>query len=146
MGAVIQWEGYNLQFMPQIISEGDKVQYKIILLSEPYNQVVFNIGTRNTSTTSSTSQSPSLSATTLTFSSTNWNVPQDITITTIHDEIDGELEKFEIYHQIDSTDTKYNSLAPMIIALDVNDIDTAGVEFDRSSIGVKEGGNRVSFA
>ena len=48
-----------------------------------------------------------ISPASLTFDATNWNVTQDITITLQQNDVDHDVETFEIAHAVDTDDTVF---------------------------------------
>ena len=104
-GATLTWENYQWQRFKETITEGESVKYSVVLLSKPTEDVIVNIVVTNLA--SGILQLPSASPRTLTFNSLDWNTPQNMSITTTHDNIDGNLETFEISHTIATQDLSY---------------------------------------
>ena len=68
----------------------------------------------------------SVSPTQLTFTPTNWNLPQTVTITAV-DDLDDEITEFaEITHVLASADPKYNGAAAPSVFVEVTDNDEPG--------------------
>ena len=68
----------------------------------------------------------------LTFDATNWNVTQDITITLQQNDVDHDVETFEIAHAVATDDAVFLAEASrasntLSVAIDANNDDTAGI-------------------
>ena len=99
---------------------GSMATYAVLLQSEPVNTVTIAVVSNDTS---EATPSPS----TIQFDSTNWNVPQLVTITGVNDNIqDGDVV-FMITHQSSSLDANYqNNIINSVTGINLDD-DTAGV-------------------
>lgn len=111
-----------------VSENGGSQIYAISLKSKPQTGTTVTIANITTSNTSLVTIAPS----SLTFDSTNWNVPQNLTATTINNAIDEDTRSISIlFGNIDtssgSRDTTYDSIVlPSSIILSVTDDDTAG--------------------
>ncbi|MDY7020336.1 MAG: Calx-beta domain-containing protein, partial [Cyanobacteriota bacterium] len=101
--------------------------YKVVLNSEPIANVEITI---NSGSQLQSDQS------TLTFTPTNWNIPQTITLTAVDDDFFEEFQSVEISHRISSTDSRYNNLEIDSMAVNINDNDNIGEQiiFSTASI------------
>ncbi len=116
------------------VAEGGATDdYTVVLTSAPTANVIIQI-TPDSQTTSS--------ASTLTFTSANWNVPQSVTVTAVDDAVAEGSHSSVITHSASSTDTNYNGLTVASVSVNVQDNDTAGVTIMPSggSTNVTEGG------
>jgi len=107
--------------------------YTVRLNTQPTASVTVSFVTDGQTTVSPTS---------LTFTTTNWNSPQTVTVTAVDD---GAAEGFHtstITHSVSSTDTNYSGFAVRSVIVQVTDNDTAGVTITEtdSSTDIVEGG------
>ncbi|WP_199248965.1 hypothetical protein [[Phormidium] sp. ETS-05] len=80
----------------------------------------------------------------LTFNAANWNIPQTVTVAGVDDlAADGDIPYNIITAAATSTDTKYNGINPVDVAVTNTDNDTAGVSLSAESLSVYEGGMPV---
>ena len=96
--------------------------FQIVLSTQPTADVT--IGLSLTDTTEA-----SLSTTTLTFTSANWNTPQTVTLTGLDDLIDdGDVAYTLVTAAASSSDANYNGLNATDVTLrNLDDADTAGI-------------------
>ena len=115
------------------IVEGSSGTYTIVLDSEPTATVTVTINdpTDNTDVTADLAS--------LTFSSTDWNVPQTVTVRAAHDN-DTDNETATVTHTVTSTDSSYSSASANSVAVSVTDDDPdVTVSFGAMSYTVAEG-------
>ncbi len=111
-----------------VSENGGSQIYAITLKSKPQTGTTVTIANISTSNTSLVTITPS----SLSFDSTNWNVPQNLTASTINNAIDEDTRSISIlFGNIDtssgSRDPTYDSVSlPNTIILSVTDDDTAG--------------------
>ncbi|WP_205758168.1 FG-GAP repeat domain-containing protein, partial [Macromonas bipunctata] len=102
------------------VSEGDTTgdTYTVQLATKPTADVVVTLDDTNGQV--------SLSTTTLTFTTANWNVAQTVTVTAVDDTVGEGTHTGVIGHTVTSTDTNYNNLAvkPLIVTITDNDVAT----------------------
>jgi Domain of unknown function (DUF4347)/Bacterial Ig domain/SMP-30/Gluconolactonase/LRE-like region len=84
-------------------SNGGQASFQIVLRSPPSADVVFSLA-------SSRPNQGNLSATTLTFTAANWNVPQTVTVTGLDDAIANGDQSYQINATVTSSDSDYASL------------------------------------
>ena len=115
------------------IEEGDSDTYTVVLDSEPVGDVSVAIeGVTDTELT--------LNKTTLTFTSSNWNTTQEVTVTAEQDDDAVDEEVVTIKHTVSSSgDAKYDGLATDSVPVTVTDDDTAGVTISEPSLDIEEG-------
>ena len=119
------------------IAEGSSGTYTIVLDSQPTATVTVTINdpSDNTDVTADLAS--------LTFSSTDWNVPQTVTVRAAHDN-DTDNETATVTHTVTSTDSSYSSASANSVAVSVTDDDPdVTVSFGAMSYTVAEG-NPVS--
>ena len=115
------------------IAEGSSGTYTIVLDSEPTATVTVTINdpTDNTDVTVDTVS--------LTFSSTDWNIPQTVTVRAAQDN-DTSNETATVTHTVSSTDSSYSSASANSVAVSISDDDPdVTVSFGAMSYTVAEG-------
>ena len=115
------------------IGEGDSDDYTVVLDTEPAGNVTLTLG-------GVTGTDLTLDKTTLTFTSSNWNTAQMVTVTAGQDNDAVDEEEVNITHTVTSADdTDYNGLTVGSVAVTVTDNDTAGVTISETSLDIEEG-------
>ena len=116
------------------ISEGRSKEYTVVLNSQP---------TANVTITISTSGSSDVSAeeTTLTFTDSNWDDRQTVTVTAAQDDDDHLDESATVTHAATSTDSDYNGISVSSVDVDVTDDEDVPVTvtFEQATYLVDEG-------
>ena len=115
------------------IAEGSSGTYTIVLDSQPTATVTVTINdpTDNTDVTADQAS--------LTFSPTDWNVPQTVTVRAAHDN-DTDNETATVTHTVTSTDSSYGGASADSVAVSVTDDDPdVTVSFGAMSYTVAEG-------
>ncbi|MEG4202206.1 Calx-beta domain-containing protein, partial [Microcoleus sp. Pol12A5] len=109
--------------------------YTVKLNSQPNAPVnlIFNTG----------SQIKAIS--TINFDSSNWNVPQTITVTATDDSKAEGTHTGTISHIVNSADTKYSSTSVQDVNVAITDNETAGVSIAPTSTTATEGGATGSY-
>ena len=106
--------------------------YTVVLNTQPSGQVTVAISSDNTDVTSSPSS--------LTFTTSNWNSAQTVTIT-VGTDLDGANETAEL--TLDPSGADYGSVSNASVDVTVNDNDTRGVTVTPTSLPVDEGGTNT---
>ena len=77
----------------------------------------------------------------LTFTTSNWNVAQTVTLTAIDDEIDRD-DSMDVTVSVDaaSSDVTYGSVVPEVLNITLTDDDTAAYTLDTTSLTIDENG------
>ncbi len=107
---------------------GQNATFSVVLTSQPTANVTVSLDEKNDSKNSS-NQEGSIDQTSLIFTSSNWNVPQNVTVTGVDDDVmDGNVQYQIKVNKGTSTDPKYNKRTPSPNFVTVNntDDDTAG--------------------
>ncbi|MEZ2318961.1 MAG: S8 family serine peptidase [Microcoleus sp.] len=118
------------------IAEGGATDtYNVVLTSAPAANVTINFETGNQIDTIAP----------LTFTPTNWNVAQNVTVKAIDDSIAQGTRSGTIAHKSVSPDTKYNNLTISPVTATIADNDTAGVSISQQNITATEGGATGSY-
>ena len=130
-GALVQ-VGVTTSDQALTVGEGQSETYTVVLGHEPAGDVTVTLGgVSNTDVT--------LSDSTLTFTSTNWNAPQTVTVTAAHDG-DAADDTVTITHTVASAaDTAYDGLSAESVVVTVTDDDTPGVTISDTMLTVEEG-------
>jgi hypothetical protein len=123
----------------EVTESGAGDSYSIVLDSKPTADVIITLGL--------SSSDISASPTTLTFTSSNWDIPQVVTVNATGDKIAEGVETATITHTVSSTDVNYHLFAVLSVTVTIlPDDDTAGVDISKSSISVMEGGAIDAYA
>ncbi|NCR66552.1 MAG: hypothetical protein GPJ34_08230, partial [Microcystis aeruginosa LL11-07] len=97
------------------ITEGGNTDtYSLVLKTQPTNDVTITL-TGDSQIT--------LNSTTFTFTPTNWNTPQTVTITAVDDTLTEGNQTATITHNISSSDTNYNGLTIGTVNVSIQDND-----------------------
>ncbi|RMD83467.1 MAG: sodium:calcium exchanger, partial [Chloroflexi bacterium] len=139
------------------LSEGDSDTYTVRLNSQPIAPVTIQITPEIVAPASPLitgngqvllNGQPTL---TLTFTPTNWNTPQSVTVQVIDDQVDETLDPATTYlvhlrHTASSTgDEIYNSLPPVLLSVTIIENDFATLILTPASLTVAEGGPAVTY-
>ncbi|WP_353737138.1 S8 family serine peptidase, partial [Microcystis sp. M43BS1] len=97
------------------VTEGGNTDtYSLVLKTQPTADVTITLTSNNQITLNSTS---------LTFTTTNWNTPQNVTVTAVDDTLTEGNHTATITHNISSTDTNYNGLTIGTVNVNIQDND-----------------------
>ncbi|NJK66383.1 MAG: hypothetical protein HC941_07485 [Microcoleus sp. SU_5_3] len=118
-----------------IAEGGATATYGVVLTSAPAANVTINFET--------SSQIDAIAP--LTFTPTNWNVAQNVTVKAIDDSTAEGTHSGTIAHKSVSTDTNYNNLTISPVTATIADNDTAGVTVSQQNITATEGGATGSY-
>ena len=99
---------------------GRSVTFTLVLTGQPTANVVI------TPTSSDTGEG-TVSPETLTFTSDNWNTPQQLTVTGVNDEIDDGNQRYQITFTVSSEDTNYNNFSLDPVDVTNTDNNTPGI-------------------
>ncbi len=101
------------------VTEGGATDtYTVVLNTQPTADVIVTVSPDSQTTTS---------ATTLTFTSANWNVAQTVTVTAVDDALVEGTHSSTISHIVTSSDSNYNDIAIASVTATVIDNDTPAV-------------------
>ena len=122
-----------------IVTEmGSTDTYTVELATEPTNEVTIAVVSGNDA--AATVSPPSL-----TFTTTNWDTPQTVTVTGVNDDIDFESDpELAVSHTGTSTDSNYEGLS-RDVAVTVTDNDTADVTVSEMTRTVVENGGTMTY-
>ncbi len=113
---------------------GDSTSYTLMLGSRPTGPVTLTV-------TNPDATAVTLSATSLTFTTDNWNSARTVTVSSVED-TDTDHETVQLTHTATSTDPGYNGAAVTIdsVAVTLNDNDGPGVSVSSTTLTVHERG------
>jgi len=106
-------------------TEGGSDSYQIVLTSQPSTSVAVSVYAP-----SSVTFNPS----DLIFDTTNWDIPQEITISAADDSISQGSRDAAVSHKVTSSDTLYDNLTVPDVIVHILDNDTPGVNIVQSGI------------
>ena len=142
---------YDVKFVgPLSIPEGNMVAYGVRLDTQPRADVTIfpNITLNNADKVAA---HPILNAEPayLVFGASNWSTIQRLELRSGQDNIDNDKERFQILHNVITTDTvlfQKSTVRPILTVLDVTDDDTAGIVLeDNALVEVNEGVGNQTF-
>jgi uncharacterized repeat protein (TIGR01451 family) len=119
---------------------GGPATFHVVLNSQPIADVVIPVA-------SSDPTEGSVSASSLTFTAADWNVPQTVTVTGVDDAVqDGDIAYSITLGAAASTDPNYGGVNPADVAVVNNDNDAAGIDVTPSAgLVTSEAGAVASF-
>ncbi|MBF0350201.1 MAG: hypothetical protein HQM11_04180, partial [SAR324 cluster bacterium] len=113
--------------------------FTVVLNSQPTETVTIPVSSKDT-----TEGTPSVSS--LTFTTTNWNASQTVTVTGVNDNVQDGNQSYTIeLDDITSTDTNYNKLNPGDVTVINTDNDTAGLTVSTISGNTTEASGTATF-
>ena len=116
------------------VAEGATGTFTVKLNAEPTSNVVISV-------TRSGSSDVTPSSATLTFTTTNWNVGQRVTVSAAED-ADAANDAASISHAVDASSAdEYDSVTVAGVSVTVDDNDTVGVTVSASTLTITEGGS-----
>ena len=115
------------------IAEGGSDSYEVVLTSQPSHDVTVTISRSGDGDVSMDDQE-------LTFTASNWETAQAVTVSAAQDE-DARDDTAAFSHSVASTDTNYNRITVSEVAVTVTDDETAGVSITPTELTIAEGGS-----
>ena len=115
------------------IAEGGSDSYEVVLTSQPSHDVTVTISRSGDGDVSIDDQE-------LTFTASNWETAQAVTVSAAQDE-DARDDTAAFSHSVASTDTNYNRITVSEVAVTVTDDETAGVSITPTELTIAEGGS-----
>ncbi|MBO6662228.1 Calx-beta domain-containing protein [Roseivirga sp.] len=124
----------------EITEAGGTDSFDVVLDAEPLSDVVISI-------TSGDTGEGTVSASTLTFTTANWNTAQTVTVTGVDDDIIDGTQSFNITLAVEdaSSDDVYDAVADQIVNVDNSDDDVAGFTISKITATVSETGTTDQF-
>jgi hypothetical protein len=124
----------------QTTESGATAGFGVALTSRPASDVTIAVASSNTA-------EGTVSVSSLTFTSTNWNVAQQITVTGVNDAIDdGDIGYTIMTSAASSADAGYNGMAVADVAVTNIDSDTVGIVVSPISGNTTEAGASATFS
>ncbi|WP_254032365.1 DUF4347 domain-containing protein [Planktothrix agardhii] len=119
---------------------GGKATFTVVLNSQPTANVTIPL-------TSSNTAEGTVDKTSLTFTATNWNTPQTVTVTGVNDSVDdGDIAYNIVTAAATSTDTNYSGVAVADVAVTNTDNDTKGITVTPTTgLTTTEAGGKATF-
>ncbi|BDX37387.1 hypothetical protein CYCD_07420 [Tenuifilaceae bacterium CYCD] len=132
--------GYTLSTTSLTYRESDApIEFTVVLKSKPLNNVQFNI-------TSGNIDKGTVNPASLTFTSSNWNTLQAVTVTPVDNYVvDGNVGFNIVTSVAISSDNKYNGLNPPDVTVTSADDDVAGITVSTISGNTSEDGVSATF-
>ncbi|MCA9226610.1 MAG: hypothetical protein KDA47_13405, partial [Planctomycetales bacterium] len=116
----------------QTSESGGTATFTVVLTSQPQPDVLIRM-------VSSDVSEGTLSASSLTFNASNWNIPQTVTVTGVDDPIvDGDIAYTAILSNVVSNDLDYSGLNPADVSLTNLDNDTAALTLSIAAASISE--------
>ena len=115
------------------IAEGGRDSYEVVLTSKPSHEVTVTITHGGNADIDSAPDR-------LTFSSSNWETAQAVTVSAAQDD-DARHDAASLSHTVASTDADYNGIAVPEVVVAVTDDETAGVFITPTELTIAEGGS-----
>jgi hypothetical protein len=122
--------GFTLSPTSASVIEGESTSYDIVLDAPPSADVVIDLTSSNPDVTSPAS---------VTFTPSDWDTPQTITLTTLDNLLIDGTRIATITHDVTSTDSAYDVLPSQDFTLTIGDNDSAGILIDTPINTVDEG-------
>ena len=117
------------------ILEGEGGSYRVVLESEPTGTVTVTASSGDTAVATVTPSS-------LTFTTTNWNTVQTVRVSSVKDDdVASGDERVSISHTVGGAD--YGAVTVTDVSVTVNDDDTAGVSISPTSLTLNEGDSEI---
>ncbi len=122
------------------VAEGNSSTYTVVLDAQPASDVVITVSSDNSDVTADTDAATSGNQTTLTFTSSNWDTAQTVTVRAAQD-ADAVNDAASITHAVDASRSadEYDNVSVAGVAVTVADDDTAGVSVSETTLTVAEG-------
>ena len=111
------------------LNEGGTDTYTVVLDTQPTGTVTIRVADDSAEVNVSTSS--------LTFTTSDWNMAQTVTVASIADNVDEETETARVTHVVSGGD--YTGLTAGAVTVTVTDDDTRGVTVSESSLSIEEG-------
>ena len=115
------------------IAEGGRDSYEVVLTSKPSHEVTVTITHGGDADIDSAPDR-------LTFSSSNWETAQAVTVSAAQDD-DARHDAASLSHTVASTDTDYNRIGVSEVEVTVTDDETAGASIRPEELIIAEGGS-----
>ncbi|QQR55476.1 hypothetical protein IPG41_02895 [Candidatus Peregrinibacteria bacterium] len=135
--------GFSVSAISGNVSEsGNTATYTVVLISEPTDDVSFDVESSDLS-------EGTVSPNSLTFDASDWNIPQTVTVTGVNDDNDDGTVAFTILNgTVSSDDSNYNGLSPSDVSVNCTDDDSTSITLTQSggNTAVSEAGTSDSYS
>ncbi len=122
-----------------IDEDGGAGTFTVLLGAEPTSNVVFDISSDDT-------DQATVSDAQLTFTTTNWDTPQTITVTGVNDNIDrDDFATITVAVNDVGSDNAFDALADQTVAITLTDDDSAAYTVSETSLTIDENGGTGTF-
>lgn len=122
-----------------MLENGGTATANVVLGIQPNSDVVFNVS-------SSSSTEATVSPSSLTFTTSNWNTPQGVTITGVNDNHTGDDQAtISIAVNAASSDDHFDALSAQTVTANLSDDDSAGFSLSATTMSIAENGGTGSF-
>ena len=116
------------------VDEGGSASYTVVLDTQPTADVTVTISGHD-------GTEVSVDPSTLTFTATDWNVAQTVTVSAASDDDAVVDDTVTLSHAVSSVnDTEYNNVTAVSVTVTTTEADTAGVSISPTTLTVAEGG------
>ena len=126
--------GVSVSVTELALAEGGQAAYTVVLDAQPASDVVITVSSDNSDVT--------VDRATLTFSPSNWDTAQTVTVAAAQDD-DAVNDAASITHAVDASRSanEFDAVTIDKVSVTVTDDDTAGVSVSETTLTVAEGGN-----
>jgi hypothetical protein len=119
--------------------DGGTATFTVVLTAQPTADV-------STGITSNDTSEGTVSPSSVTFTTSNWNTPQTVTVTGVNDDLDdGDISYSIVTAAASSSDGNYNNLNPSDVSVTNTDNDTSGFTVSAISGNTTEAGGTATF-
>ena len=124
------------------VAEGGNNTYTVKLDAQPASDVVITVSSDNSDVTADTDAATSGNQTTLTFTASNWDTPQTVTVAAAQD-ADAANDAASITHAVVAAGSadEFDNVSIAGVAVTVTDDETAGATVSETTLTVAEGGS-----
>ena len=126
--------GLSIRPTELTIAEGGSETYQVVLTSQPSHDVTVTI-------THSGDQDIGIDNQELTFTGSDWETPQAVTVAAAQDEDARDDTAATLSHSVASTDGDYNGISVSQVAVTATDDETASVSITPTQLTIAEGGS-----
>ncbi|WP_286746315.1 Ig-like domain-containing protein [Roseivirga sp. UBA1976] len=123
-----------------VTEAGGEDTFTVVLDARPGSDVVINVSSGDTG-------EGTVSSSTLTFTPSDWDTPQTVTVTGVDDDIIDGTQTFNITLSIDdnNSDDNFDALGDKTVSVDNTDDDVAGFTLSKTTASVSEVGTTDDF-
>ncbi|MCP4849192.1 MAG: hypothetical protein GY899_14720, partial [Verrucomicrobiaceae bacterium] len=133
--------GFSVSESSRTVSESGSTQtFTVVLTGNPSSDVVIDVASNDTG-------EATVSASSLTFTSSNWDTAQTVTVTGIDDDVDDGDQTSTVTLSVNdsSSDDNFDPLADQTVSVTTTENDTAGFTLSGTTASVSETGTTDTF-